>query len=554
VHLLSRNLRSRLVLPCLAVSVLTACADQLTNPVASPSAPLGSSAALVMPAFSGDIRIGVVPNAPSVTVGSDASWTLHNKRTGDVIFSGATGGATVTLESGSVSKTNWRLQITCTGLISNRDAAIALAASRGYATYTEFFAPGGCWRVMIGEYPASMSFTARVAERTRLADLGHAPANGAWHSITITTGVTQFKVTRGSDVVITEDPVVLTAAEGALVRINSAPYRGIAEVTRNAAGSLAGVNELPLEQYLYGVVPRELPPGPWPQPEAQKAQAVAARTYALRGIGKRGTDGYDLLATTTDQVYGGYASEHPISSAAVDATAGVVATFKDASNNDRLIEALFSSTTGGWTASNEEVFNSAPVSYLRSVPDAQRGRAFEHVPSLEVFRNHGNPRSLRAQHNGSAEADWSQYHRWTFEWTAEEITAVLSAAYGTPAVPSVGTVHAINVLERGASGRVTLIEFVTDAGTFTRAKDLIRGTLKYIDANENPQSLLSTLFFIEPVVDKKTGEVGFRVFGGGWGHGIGLGQTGAAGMAEKGATYDEILKHYYQGIDLVAAY
>ena len=55
-------------------------------------------------------------------------------------------------------------------------------------------------------------------------------------------------------------------------------------------------------------------------------------------------------------------------------------------------------------------------------------------------------------------------------------------------------------------------------------------------------------------MDKKTGEVGFRVFGGGWGHGIGLGQTGAAGMAEKGATYDEILKHYYQGIDLVAAY
>jgi stage II sporulation protein D len=507
-----------------------------------------------MPEFSGNIRIGVVPTAASVTVGSDASWTLRNKRTGDVVFTGGTGGVTVTLESGSVSKTNWRLQITCTGLIANRDAAIALAASRGYPTYTEFFAPGGCWRVMIGEYPASMSLAERLAERARLANLGHAPANGAWHSITITTGVTQFRVTRGSDVVLTEDPVVLTAAQGALVRINSTLYRGIAEVTRNAAGSLAGVNELSLEQYLYGVVPRELGPVSWPQPEAQKAQAVAARTYALRGLGKRALDGYDLLATTTDQVYGGYSAEHPISSAAVDATAGFVATTKDAAGNDRLIEALFSSTTGGWTANNEEVFNSAPVSYLRSVPDAQRGQAIEHVPSLDVFRNHANPRSLRAERHGQAEADWARFHRWTFEWSNEEISEVLSAAFAAPG-ESVGAVQAINVLERGPSGRVMLIEFVTEAGTFTRSKDAIRGTLKYIDAGGNPQSLLSTLFFIEPVLDKKTHELaGFRVFGGGFGHGVGLGQTGAAGLAEKGATYQEILKHYYQGIDLTKAY
>lgn len=89
MHLLSR---SRSILPCLSAVLLTACADQLTGPVARPSAPLGSSAALVMPEFSGNIRIGVVPTAASVTVGSDASWTLRNKRTGDVVFTGGTGG------------------------------------------------------------------------------------------------------------------------------------------------------------------------------------------------------------------------------------------------------------------------------------------------------------------------------------------------------------------------------------------------------------------------------------------------------------------------------
>ncbi|HEU4749204.1 MAG TPA: hypothetical protein VFS56_11940, partial [Gemmatimonadaceae bacterium] len=182
----------------------------------------------------------------------------------------------------------------------------------------------------------------------------------------------------------------------------------------------------------------------------------------------------------------------------------------------------------------------------------QRGEAFEHVPTLEVFRNHANPRSLRAEHHGSAEADWSSRHRWTFEWTAGEISDVVSAAFAASVgKTSVGVVREINVVERGASGRVVEIQFVTDEGTFSRRKDAIRSTLKFIDANNNPQTLYSTLFFIEPVVDKKTQEIGFRVFGGGWGHGIGLGQTGAAGMAQKGATFDEILRHYYQGIELM---
>ena len=110
---------------------------------------------------------------------------------------------------------------------------------------------------------------------------------------------------------------------------------------------------------------------------------------------------------------------------------------------------------------------------------------------------------------------------------------------------------AINVLGRGLSGRVQQIEYVTEAGTFTDAKDHIRTSLKFVNSDGTFSSLLSTLFYVDPVVDGKTGEVtGFVAYGGGWGHGVGLAQTGAVGMAEKGATYDEILKHYYPGIDL----
>jgi stage II sporulation protein D len=191
------------------------------------------------------------------------------------------------------------------------------------------------------------------------------------------------------------------------------------------------------------------------------------------------------------------------------------------------------------------------VPYLRGVPDAQRGAAFEHVPSLAVFRAHANPRSLRNYKAGDFESDWSRYHRWTFEWTAEEISQVVSAYAAT----NVGTVHAINVVERGPSGRAVKIEYVTDAGTYTDTKDHIRTSLKFFNASGTMSSLLSTLFYIEPVTEKKTGAVtGFVAWGGGWGHGTGLSQTGAVGMAEKKATYEEILKHYYQDITLEAAY
>ena len=172
------------------------------------------------------------------------------------------------------------------------------------------------------------------------------------------------------------------------------------------------------------------------------------------------------------------------------------------------------------------------------------------MPTLAVFKRNANPRSLRGYKAGDYEADWSRYHRWSFEWTAAEISAAISDWRGI----EVGTVHEINVLERGPSGRVLHIEYVTDAGAFEERKDRIRSSLRFINESGGFSSMLSTLFHIEPVVDRRTGETGFAIWGGGWGHGVGMSQTGAVGMADKRATYDEILKHYYQGIALEHAY
>lgn len=488
-----------------------------------------------------DIRIGVVPSVESLKVGAVGKFDVIDKETGEVLLTGDKEEVQVELAGSSVVKTNYRLQVSYT----TNNAAVAdwlhLAESNGYSTYVEEYNNG--WRLLIGEFPSDASFSVRTAFKNEIIAKGLGASDAYWRLITTVEGESTIKVSKGETAITTTNPIQVVSED--LVTINGNQYRGIAEVGFNSSGALAGINELPIEEYLYGVVPRELPPVPYGELEAQKSQAIAARTYALSNMGKRGKDGYDLLPTTSDQVYGGYDAEHPISNDAVDGTRGIVATYEG-----KLITAVFNSTSGGFSANNEDVWSSDPVPYLRGVPDAQRGESFEHVPSLEVFKNHSNSKSLRAASEGDFEADWSKYHRWNFEWTAEEMSDVLSTSFNT----EVGRVYEINVLERSNSGRVLNIEFVTENGTFYETKDRIRTTLKYINASGNQASLLSTLFHIEPVKDSNKEVIGFKVYGGGWGHGVGLSQTGAVGMAEKGATFEEILKHYYQGIDIEDRY
>jgi len=144
------------------------------------------------------------------------------------------------------------------------------------------------------------------------------------------------------------------------VRFNERPYRGRIEVFTNLRGSLTVVNELGLEDYVRGVVANELSPGGFPAIEALKAQAIAARTYALKNRGQFMSQGFDILPTTRSQVYRGLTSENPLSTRAVDETRGLVATY-----NGEPINALYTSTCGGRTEDSEKIFNEA-VPYLRA--------------------------------------------------------------------------------------------------------------------------------------------------------------------------------------------
>lgn len=206
---------------------------------------------------------------------------------------------------------------------------------------------------------------------------------------------------------------------------NGRNYRGIFILRGSARGALL-VNVLNLEDYLKGVVPGELSPYLFGEIEALKAQAVAARTYALKNLGQYGDLGFDLLATPQSQVYEGMSIESPRSTRAVEETEGEVAVYRGG-----LINALYTSTCGGTTENAEEIFEGNPVPYLRSVECVmERERVFSlatsrslpayfedgtnaaakvaAVAALGVLEPGRDPEWLRAPVSGGEAAEWAR--------------------------------------------------------------------------------------------------------------------------------------------------
>jgi stage II sporulation protein D len=197
-----------------------------------------------------------------------------------------------------------------------------------------------------------------------------------------------------SKIFSTSAPVTFAAEDenNSPVRFNDKPYRGRLEVFANPRGALTVVNVLSLEDYVRGVVPNELSPGSYPAIEALKAQAVAARTYAIRNRNQFAAQGFDLLPTTRSQVYGGLSTEQPLSTRAVEETRGIVATYQN-----EPINALYTSTCGGRTEDAENIFNEA-TPYLRGRECALEGRA--HFTSFTIKTSRDLP-DIREEANAA---------------------------------------------------------------------------------------------------------------------------------------------------------
>lgn len=152
------------------------------------------------------------------------------------------------------------------------------------------------------------------------------------------------------------------ASDSAVLSVDGTGYRGSLEVRLDASGGLRVIDVVPVESYLRGVVPTELGPAVYPEIEALKAQAVAARTYVYRNLGQFADDGYDICDSPRCQAYGGVKAEHPLSDRAVQETEGEIAMY-----NGAPINALYTSTCGGHTEDASEIFPEQAAPYLLGV-------------------------------------------------------------------------------------------------------------------------------------------------------------------------------------------
>jgi len=157
--------------------------------------------------------------------------------------------------------------------------------------------------------------------------------------------------------------LAIVPAAGDHIRVDGKPYRGVIELRIDAVGQIRPIDWVGLEVYLLGVVPAELGPEVWPEIEALKAQAVAARTYAWRNRGQFSGAGYDICGTPRCQVYSGVDAEHPLSDRAVLATAGQMLSWEG-----EAIIALYTATCGGHTDHGKDVFADHDEPYLTGVP------------------------------------------------------------------------------------------------------------------------------------------------------------------------------------------
>ncbi|MGF1477945.1 MAG: SpoIID/LytB domain-containing protein [Cyanophyceae cyanobacterium] len=329
----------------------------------------------------------------------------------------------------------------------------------------------------------------------------------------------------------------ITAA-GALIQVKEAPeqkthlYPGSLKLQPNAYGTFTLVNEVPLESYLRGVVPHEI--GPAAPKGAAEAQAIIARTYALRNLRRFQADNYELCASVHCQVYFGLADTHPQADQSIAATRGLVLTYQN-----ELVDALYSSTTGGITAPFSDIWNGSDRPYLKAVIDSpqpvwdlsQRSLADE-----QAFRDFI---SLQQGFNETGR----NVFRWSKQGDLEQLNEDLQKYLEKTNHPlaDFNTIESLEIVERSPSGRILKLIVQTDRGLLELHKTEVRSAL-------GPPR--STLFYIEPIYDEAQVLKGYTFIGGGFGHGVGLSQFGSYNLANLGWSAEQILSFYYPGTTL----
>lgn len=290
-------------------------------------------------------------------------------------------------------------------------------------------------------------------------------------------------------------------------------WRGDLTISVDDAGRLLVIDRVPMDDYLKGVVPLEIGTRAMSDFAAAEAQAVAARSYAYMHLAGPGRP-YDMLATVSDQVYGGVTAETLLGNQAVENTSGLVLMY-----DGRVVNAPYHGNCGGFTAEPGDAWRSGPEPYLRRVSDQ--------IPGTDRFYCESGPK-----------------FRWTRTYTGEELRqSIVRYLRTTPGGPeSIASVRAVAVTEVTPAGRVAALTVDTDRGRWTMRGNDIRAALRTVSG----EMLYSTYFSVD-AVQGRDGVTSLELHGGGNGHGIGMCQSGAIGRARAGQDFRTILTTYYPG-------
>jgi len=319
-------------------------------------------------------------------------------------------------------------------------------------------------------------------------------------------------------------------------------YRGSMTMQSLAESNVTLINELSFDQYLYSVVPSEMPAA-W-HIEALKAQAVASRNYALATMGRHNGYGFDLCSTEHCQAYNGLEKENINSTEAVNATKGRIITY-----NGDLITTYFHSSSGGQTENSENLWGTK-TDYIRGVDDKYSLGSPHDNWSLDMDRAAIKEKLARGNIDLGEITDISilevsQYGRVTkLEIKGTKETRVFEREkirniIGTTTLKSIWYTLKTDadIFVRGSllgaseSGRASSMYVVSAAGKTKVSSPVNKVSIKGISSSKAYNMIPNTYTF-----DGK-----------GFGHGLGMSQYGAKGMAEAGNNYQQILEYYYQG-------
>lgn len=380
-------------------------------------------------------------------------------------------------------------------------------------------------------------------------------------------------ITPGKDTFSQASRITVTPKKGGKITLLSLErgegnpsYRGSMEINWKKGKGLVLINELPLEEYLYGVLGSEMPVSYGE--EALKVQAVCARSYAYKqllysGCGQFGAHVDDSVSY---QVYNNCAeSKETIN--AVNKTKGEILKY-----NGDVVTAYFFASSCGQTASAADVWSGeSDEVYLTGKTQTKKQKKMDLSGEKEFAA------FIKNKEFDSFDKEFPWY-RWKVTITAAELqqsieesivgryqrnnkmilTKQKNGSFSSQSINSVGKVTAIKVLERGESGVVKSVQITGTKATIKVITEynirlLLAPLADIIYRNDNSQvqgmSMLPSGFFY---VKKNSQKSSFTFYGGGYGHGVGMSQNGAKAMAEKGYTYEEILKHYYTGVDIVS--